>query len=80
MSGRSMHPPDEASDGPGTAPATAAIAVVFIQSEYSPVFGTTLLSIVASPPWLVLAARLLYDPSTVAAPRTPFGDEGAVGR
>lgn len=46
--------------GHGAINAVAAIAVLFVQGNPNPLLGPTPLGVVASVPWLVLAAWLLY--------------------
>jgi membrane protease YdiL (CAAX protease family) len=62
--------------GHGAVNAVAAIAVVFVQGSPSPLLGPTPLGVVASLPWLVLAAWLLYDSDGVGSPRPPFAAPG----
>jgi len=61
--------------GHGAVNAVAAIALIFLQGSPSPLLGPTPLGVVASLPWLALAAWLLYD-NAVAVPRSPVEGSG----
>jgi len=62
----------------GALNAVAAIAIVFLQGAPSPLLGPTPVGVVASLPWLALAAWLLYG-GAVAAPHTPLGGRDPSG-